>query len=112
MDGSKKEVEKVKKDLENIFAAAKKSIFTKEKIIPFSDDFRILHIDDQAKDGWSDIIQYIFYGSNNSSNYQTVHFENSINIDTNLEEKIGLLFNQIKDANSQFQADVILLDGI
>ena len=109
-------IRKLSHSLVNVYNTAKKEIFQGSKSYLIPNEIKILHIDDQVQNGWSDIIQYIVYNKNDSNNYLAVEFEKSFNSTDKIEEKVESLFNQIKNIiispsdGGQFYPDVILLD--
>jgi len=104
------EVTSIKKRLNELHKEIKKELVS-SSIPIINSDVKIMLIDDQAEEGWSDIYQYMIYDSANSKNFKVIEFDKSIGISQKVAFAIENIFSTVSKINNEgFIPDILFLD--
>lgn len=78
---------------------------------------KILHVDDQASDGWADIFRHMLYANTQSQEFKVLSFDVSFNISNSIDQRVNDIYRGVKaliqpNGGDQipFDPDIILLD--
>lgn len=101
--------------LQNLQRLIKDKLFRGD-LPELSPDTKVLHIDDQAEQGWKQIFQYMIYGNKADDKFREMSFDASFTSSDTIEQKIDGIFADLKNVidgqnrSPNFDPDVILLD--